>query len=109
MAKAVFNARQELGLTQTELAWIIDVSKSVVSRNFRDGGYSLKGQSFNLAAYLVRVFRSLDAIAGGDAETIKAWMENPNTDLNGRPKELIMTAAGLVDVMNYLDAARAPI
>lgn len=109
MAKAAFNAARELGLKQIELATIIGVSKSVVSRDLKDGGYSLKGQPFNLAAYLVRIFRSLDAIAGGDPDVIKGWMANDNLDLNGRPKELIRTAAGLVDVMNYLDAARAPV
>lgn len=109
MAKAVFNAAGELGLRQIELATIIGVSKSVVSRDLKDGGYVLKGQPFNLAAYLVRIFRSLDAIAGGDPDVIRGWMANDNTDLNGRPRDLIRTAAGLVDVMNYLDAARAPV
>ena len=62
---------------------------------------------FELAVLLVRVFRSLDAIAGGDDEVVRAWMRNPNTALGGAPMERIVTVSGLVDVVAYLDARRA--
>lgn len=108
LAKAVFNASTELGLSQKELGEIIGLSESMVSRRLKSGELSLSGVNFNLAAYLVRVFRSLDAIAGGDLDTIRGWMTNPNTDLGGQPRALMRTPAGLVDIMNYLDARRAP-
>ncbi|NDR56316.1 MbcA/ParS/Xre antitoxin family protein [Aliiruegeria sabulilitoris] len=108
LAKAVLNASVELGLSQKELGEIIGLSESMVSRRLKSGDLSLSGVSFNLAAYLVRVFRSLDAIAGGDRETMLGWMSNPNLDLGGPPRALIRTPAGLVDTMNYLDARRAP-
>ncbi|MEJ6477132.1 MAG: helix-turn-helix domain-containing protein [Octadecabacter sp.] len=107
LAKAAVNAARELGLTQKELAEVIGVSEPTVSR-MKDGGYDLGGKPFELAACLVRLFRSLDAIAGGDPDTIKGWMENANSDLHGAPRALIAQAAGLIGVMNYLDAARAP-
>jgi DNA-binding XRE family transcriptional regulator len=107
IAKAAFNAARELGLTQRALAGVIGVSEASVSR-MRGGGFALEGKPFELAACLVRVFRSLDAIAGGDAQTMRIWMSNPNGDLSGTPTDLIASATGLVTVMNYLDAARAP-
>ncbi|QEE36906.1 XRE family transcriptional regulator [Octadecabacter sp. SW4] len=107
LAKATFNAARELGMTQKELAEVIGVSEATVSR-MKDGGFDLSGKPFELAACLVRLFRSLDAIAGGDPDTIRGWMKNPNSDLHGAPRALIMQAAGLVGVMNYLDGARAP-
>ena len=107
MAKAAFNAADLLGLSQRELAAILGVSPATASR-MRDGGYPLAGKPYELATCLVRVFRSLDAIAGGDAATMAAWVRNRNTDLGAPPRELMRGAAGLVDVMNYLDAARAP-
>ena len=107
LAKAVVNASKRLGLSQRELGQVLGVSEAMVSR-MKGGGASLGGKSLQLAACVVRVFRSLDAIAGGDADTIRGWMGSPNTDLNGVPKELVASVAGLVDVMNYLDAARAP-
>lgn len=108
LGKAVFRAAQALGLTGNELATVIGVSPASVSR-LNDGQYTLNGKPFELAACLVRVFRSLDAIVHGDARSMKAWMANLNKHLNVVPKNEVKTAQGLVRVMNYLDAARAPI
>ncbi len=107
-AKAVFNAARELGLSQRELARAIGLSEPSVSR-MKGGGFDLEGKPLELALCVIRLFRALDAIAGGEAAVIRGWMANPNADLGGRPKELIAQATGLIDVMNYLDAARAPV
>ncbi|MFV0490482.1 MAG: antitoxin Xre-like helix-turn-helix domain-containing protein [Pseudorhodobacter sp.] len=106
-AKAAFNAARELGLTQAELARAIGVSNASASR-MKAGGFVLAGKPLELALCLIRVFRSLDTIAGGESATIHGWISNPNRDLCARPRDLIGTASGLIDVMNYLDAARAP-
>ena len=108
LGKAAFRAAQALGLTGTDLAAVIGVSPASVSR-LNDGQYTLSGKPFELAACLVRVFRSLDAIVHGDANSMKAWMANQNMHLNVVPKDEVRTAQGLVRVMNYLDAARAPV
>ncbi|WP_299753346.1 antitoxin Xre-like helix-turn-helix domain-containing protein [uncultured Boseongicola sp.] len=108
LGKSVFRASQALGLSGAELATVIGVSPSSVSR-LNDGQYKLSGKPFELAACLVRVFRSLDAIVHGDGTSMKAWMVNQNTHLNSTPKDEVKSAQGLVRVMNYLDAARAPI
>lgn len=108
LSKAVFRASQALGLSGAELAKTIGVSPSSVSR-LSDGQYTLSGKPFELAACLVRVFRSLDAISHGDGTSMKAWMANQNMHLNAIPKDEVKSAQGLVRVMNYLDAARAPI
>ncbi|WP_306113166.1 MULTISPECIES: XRE family transcriptional regulator [unclassified Roseovarius] len=107
VAKAVFNAAQELGLSQRELAQAIGVSEATVSR-MKDGGFLLQGKPFELATCVIRIFRSLDAIAGADPDTIRGWMTNGNADLGGIPRQMVVQATGLIAVMNYLDAARAP-
>jgi DNA-binding XRE family transcriptional regulator len=107
-AKAVFNAARELGLSQRDLARSIGVSEPSVSR-MKGGGFALEGKPLELALCIIRIFRALDAIAGGEAAVIRGWIANGNSDLGAAPKELIATATGLVDVMNYLDAARAPV
>jgi hypothetical protein len=61
-----------------------------------------------LALLLVRVYRSLDALVGSDAAQRAAWMQTHNHALNGTPAALIERAAGLVGVVAYLDAMRAP-
>ena len=107
VAKAAFNAARELGLTQRELAQTLGVSEATVSR-MKDGGYALEGKPLELALCLIRVFRSLDAIAGGDAATVKGWMAAENRDLGGVPRAQVITATGLIETPNYLDAARGP-
>ena len=62
---------------------------------------------FELGVLFVRLFRSLDAIAGGDQSVARAWIKNPNLALDGRPLEKIATIAGLIDVIAYLDGRRA--
>jgi len=108
LGKAVFRASQALGLSGVELSTVIGVSPSSVSR-LNDGQYTLSGKPFELAACLVRVFRSLDAIVHGDGTSMVAWMASQNTHLHAVPKDEIKSAQGLVRVMNYLDATRAPI
>lgn len=108
LSKASVRAAQALGLTQADLAAVIGVSPASVSR-MKDGTLSLSGKPFELAACLVRVFRSLDAIVGGDRAAMQAWMRNPNSDLNAIPREALRDVAGLVGVLGYLDARRAPL
>ncbi|WP_299983868.1 antitoxin Xre/MbcA/ParS toxin-binding domain-containing protein [uncultured Ruegeria sp.] len=109
VAKAYRRAGESLGLTQNQLAEIIGVSRSQMSRLF-NGNAPAVGKSGELAVYLIRVFRSLDAMTHGNDTLNREWMKSRNSDLGGaRPIELVESPAGLVDVMNYLDAARAPI
>jgi len=107
LSKAGFRAARALGLSQKELADTIGVSSATVSR-MKDGRFGLSGKPFELAACLIRIFRSLDAIVGGDGRAMTSWMTAKNTDLRGVPKELVKTTVGLINVMNYLDAQRAP-
>ena len=108
VTKAVLRAAEALGLTAKRLAQVIGASEPTVSR-MRTGGYQLDPNSkpYELAVLLIRVFRSLDAIAGGDPAVVRQWLTHDNSALGGRPIERITTIAGLVDVLAYLDARRA--
>jgi hypothetical protein len=61
-----------------------------------------------LAALLVRLYRSLDALVGNDDGRRRAWMTTHNDALNGVPRELIQRVQGLVATVAYLDGMRAP-
>jgi hypothetical protein len=111
LAKATIRAADKLDVSQKLLASIIGVSESVVSR-MRNGSFALErgsGKSFELAALFIRLYRSLDAIVGGDEAVARAWLKNENTALQNRPIDLIQKVQGLLDVIQYLDARRAPI
>ena len=108
LTKAAVGAADRLGLNARTLARTTGLSEATVSRMKR-GRYVLEDGSkpFELAALLVRVFRSLDAIAGGDDSVARSWMKNRNAILGGAPVDRIVTVSGLTDVVAYLDARRA--
>lgn len=106
IGKAVLRAADLLGLSARKLAQVLGTSEPSLSR-LKSGTYRLDGKAYELAVLLVRVFRSLDAIAGGDAAVVRHWMSNDNSALGGRPVDRIMTISGLTDVLAYLDARRA--
>jgi hypothetical protein len=110
LTKAVLRAAGLLELSSASLARVLGVSEASVSRLF-SGARSIDPQSKEgeLALLLVRVYRSLDALVGTDAGQRKAWLQGNNRALNGRPADLIQRADGLVSVVNYLDAMRAPV
>lgn len=108
VTKALLRAAAELGLTAKALARVIGVSEATLSRMKKDGFALAPGtKPFELAVLFVRLFRSLDAIAGGDPQVARAWLSNANDALDGRPVDRIRTIAGLLDVIAYLDARRA--
>ena len=106
--KAVLRAAGRLGLSNKALARIIGVSEATVSR-MGVGSYTLApgDKAFELALLLVRLFRSLDAITGGDESVSRVWLRSENIGLGGTPLTLIESVSGLVHVLGYLDARRA--
>jgi len=108
LSKATWRAAQHLGLSGAALSKVIGVSEATVSR-LRGGEWDLAPASKEgqLAALLVRLFRSLDAIVGNDSAKLAAWMGSHNRALNGIPRELIETPQGLVMALQYVDAMRA--
>jgi hypothetical protein len=108
VTKAVVAAADRLGLSARQLAAVIGVSEASVSRMKRlDFRVERGTKPFELALLLIRLFRSLDAIAGGDEGVARGWLRAENLALGGVPLEKITTVSGLVDVLAYLDSRRA--
>ncbi|WP_312402443.1 MbcA/ParS/Xre antitoxin family protein [Rhizobium sp.] len=108
VTKATVAAADRLGLSARTLAGIVGVSEASVSRMKRLDHLLEKGtKPFELALLLIRLFRSLDAITGGDEQVARAWLKNHNTALSGIPADKILSISGLTDVLAYLDARRA--
>ena len=109
LGKATTRASNALGLTGKALAQVVGFSEPTISRVLNGGrGIDPASKEGELSLLLVRVFRSLDALVGGDESKRKLWMTTHNTALNGVPADLIRTAEGLVRTLAYLDGMRAP-
>lgn len=106
LAKAVLAATGRLGLRNRELAKIIGTSEASVSRLRGGRGLDPDDKEGELALLFLRLYRSLDALVGGDDDKARAWLHADNDHLGGIPADRIRTVEGLVDVIQYLDAMR---
>jgi hypothetical protein len=108
LTKATLRAADRLAIKNSALAKILGVSEPTISR-MRHGRYKLeRGQKpFELAILLIRLYRSLDGIVGGNDDVAADWLSNQNTALDGVPLEMIQSVAGLANVIHYLDSRRA--
>ena len=110
VTKATLRAAEKLGLTNRALAAVIGLSEPSISR-MKKGTFALErgAKSFELGVLFVRLYRSLDAIVSGDEKVARAWLLNDNLALGDKPLNLIQSVAGLMHVIQYLDARRAPV
>ncbi len=106
LCKALFRAKEYLGLNQSDLALAIGLDRSTITRLKHKGALNPDSKPGELATYIIRIFRSLFALMGDDDTAIQHWMSTYNRHLNGRPDQLIQISEGLVLVMGYLDAMR---
>lgn len=111
LTKAVVRAAEYLDLPSKMIGQVIGVSDASVSR-MKTGAYVVTPgtKQFELAQYLVRLFRSLDAITGGDDAASRSWLRTDNRALGDKkPIDLIVTVQGLLTVLSYVDSRRAPL
>jgi transcriptional regulator with XRE-family HTH domain len=111
VSKALFRAAQALGLSSADLAEIVGTSESTLSRirTGKRGPIPLGSKEGELALLFLRVFRSLDALVGGNEDQARAWLHAKNHHVGGVPLRRMKTIEGLVDVAEYLDAMRGTI
>jgi hypothetical protein len=106
LAKATVNAAARLGLRNKHLADVIGTSEASVSRLRSGRALDPEGKEGELALLFLRLYRSLDALVGGDDTKARAWLHAANDHIRGIPAERIRSVEGLVDVVQYLDAMR---
>ena len=109
LTQAVVETTRRLKLKSTELTGIIGVSQPTASRLLH-GKFLLAegGKSWELGAHLVRLYRSLSSMVGGNDELARTWLRSANQAFGGRtPLEAIRSVEGLVHACDYVDAHRA--
>lgn len=95
-------------LSNAKLGTVLGLSPATVSR-LRAGRSVIDpaSKSFEAGQFLLRLFRSLDALLGSDDAAARRWLDTRNVDLDARPRDLIDTFRGLMTVCDYVDAHRA--
>ncbi len=105
LTQALLSAGDQLGLTRDELGAAIGKERTVFSR----GKIAPATKAGELALMLIRSYRSLYALVGGDRDQMRHWMHTTNRHTGGVPAEQVKSVQGLVRVMEYLDAIRGKI
>ncbi|MFO8003471.1 MbcA/ParS/Xre antitoxin family protein [Thioalkalivibrio sp.] len=105
LREALVNTGKALGLTQAELGAVIGRGRTDISR----GNIDPDSKPGELALLLIRCYRALYVLTGGDAGAMKHWMHTRNHHTGGVPAEQIRSVQGLVGVLEYLDAIRGRI
>ncbi|TBR43102.1 XRE family transcriptional regulator [Marinomonas agarivorans] len=109
LAKAILNAAEQLGLKQTELASVLGVHRTAISRMKQNLSLDPKSKQGELALLLIRIARSLFTLTGGDKAWIRHFMHSKNQVTGGIPAQQITSIQGLVCVLQFVDAMRGKI
>ena len=72
LAKAVLNASEQLGLKQAELAAVLGVHRTAISRLKQNQSLDPLSKQGEIALLVVRIARALFALTGGD----KKWISH---------------------------------
>lgn len=100
LEKAVINAAEYLGFSREEIAGIIDRDPLLL---LNGKGIYPNSKSGELAILLVRTYRSLYMLMGGDEQNARKWMHTNNLHTGGIPAVQVQSAEGLVIVVSYLE------
>lgn len=105
LSKSLLRAGEALGLSRSALGEVIGRDRSTLSRG-RIDPHSKAGE---LALMLIRAYRSLYVLVGGDEDGMRHWMQTRNRHTGGVPAEQVRSVQGLVTVTEYLDAMRGKV
>ena len=107
LTKAILNLATFYDLTGKDLCHIIGISESTVTRlNQGKAFLSPSTKEGEIALLLLRVYRGLNSLIGNNHDKAKLWLNSDNKYFKRKPIEQLKSIAGLVEVVNYIDAMR---
>ncbi|APR70368.1 MULTISPECIES: MbcA/ParS/Xre antitoxin family protein [Acinetobacter] len=109
LAKAVLSAAEQLDLKQVQLAAILGVHRTAISRLKNNPELDPASKQGELALLLIRLSRALYALTGGDTDWMRHFLNTPNRVTGGIPVEQIESISGLVSVLQFVDAIRGKV
>ena len=108
LKKALIRVIEQFDIKRQELSAIVGLSESSLSRFFSKPDYYIDPSSKEgeLSILLIRLYRSLDVLFGGNIEQCRLWLRSENLHLSMAPIQFIQSISGLIHTVEYLDAMR---
>lgn len=107
LAKALLRAQDVMGVDNQQMAGILGVNRTTLTRAYRSLSLDPEQNAGRLAALVLRVYRSVHTLMGGNSENIRHWISTPNHAFAGdTPLASMQSIEGLVSVAQYCDAMR---
>ena len=110
LSKALIRMAEYLEMSRRELSIILGLSEASLSRLYDGKRYiTPTSKEGELATLLLRLYRSLDILFGGNQIQSRLWLRSENQHLGDTPIHLIQSIQGLMTTITYLDAIRGKI
>ena len=106
LATAVHRLKIDLHLNNQTLGDIIGQHRNTVARCLQKDTLDPESKSGELALLLIRVYRSLFALNGGNKKAMCHWLNTYNYHIQDIPLEAMKHVTGLSRTVSYLDAMR---
>jgi len=103
LAKALLNTADQLGLKQSQIASVIGVHRSSINRLKKKPRLDPITKKGELALLLIRIYRAVYVLTGGNSEWIHYFMNSYNKAISGVPIEQIQNIRGLVKVLHFVE------
>ena len=103
ITKAFMNVGRELAIPPEVMGAIVGRNRSSL---YRTNGIKANSKNGELALVMIRCYRALYALMGGNTEVMKQWFNTHNKHTGGIPVEQVQKLEGLMAVSRYLDAIR---
>ena len=94
LTKALLNAAQRMGFRQRDIAEVLGASEALISRLRHGRVIDPTSKEGELSLLLLRAFRSLDALVGGDEIALQARLHAENSHIGSVPAERMRTVEG---------------
>lgn len=109
LATAVLNVADQLDLKQAQLGAVLGMQRTAISRMKSKPELDPESKQGELAVMLIRIYRALFSLMGGDLEWMRHFMKSHNKVTGGIPQEQIQTVVGLMSVLQFVDAMRGKV
>jgi hypothetical protein len=99
--KAFTWAYQDLGLTQSEAAELLDISESALRQTLLLG-FESGTLEYRRQLSFIRMYHLLIALSEGDTDAMRMWFHSYQGPINASPKDLCFADDGIEKTTHYL-------